>query len=103
MKRHYISALASNTLALMGILSAATVLAQSDTSPPAPGTQPSDPSAASTPHQRATTKSPASESPAPANGASPSDSSTPHQKQVTKKKHKAKKASPDAAAAPAGP
>jgi len=60
---------------------------------PAPGEQPSDPSAASSPSQRSAVKSPAGESATPSNGSSASDSATPHQKQVMKKKHK-KKAAP---------
>jgi hypothetical protein len=58
---------------------------------PAPGEQPSDPSAASSPSQRSAVKSPAGESATPSGGAS--DSATPHQKQLMKKKHK-KKAAP---------
>jgi hypothetical protein len=72
---------------LVGIVAAGAVLAQSTSPPAAPATQPSDPSAASSPHQRAATKSPASEA-TPNSEGNPSDASTPHQKQVTKKKSK---------------
>lgn len=78
---------------LAGLLAAmlgSAVVAQ----PPAPGAQPSDPSAASSPSQRSAVKSPAGESAPTGNGANASDSATPHQKQVMKKKHKKKAAPP---------
>jgi hypothetical protein len=75
---------------LAGMLATAAVFAQSPTPPETPAAQPSDPSAASSPHQRAATKSPSGETAAPTGGASPSDSATPHQKQTVKKKHKKK-------------
>src|SRR5579859_236965 len=81
MKRGYVP-LAGLLAALLG----SSAFAQA----PAPGAQPSDPSAASSPSQRSAVKSPAAES-APTNeGSNASDSATPHQKQVTKKKHKKK-------------
>ena len=83
MKRAYVP-LAGLLTALLG----SAVFAQS----PAPGAQPSDPSAASSPSQRAAVKSPADESTATDKGAT--DSVTPHQKQVMKKKHSKKKAAP---------
>lgn len=82
---------------MAGTFAAVSVFAQG-AMPNDPSTAPSDPGAASTPHQRATTQSPVTESPAAAGGTSPSDASTPHQKQATKKKHKTKKSSPDAPA-----
>jgi hypothetical protein len=72
---------------LAGMLAAATVFAQA-TPPAPPATQPSDPSAASSPHQRATTKSPSGE--ASTSPSAASDTATPHQKQAMKKKHKKK-------------
>lgn len=64
------------------------VLAQSPATAP---TQPTDPSAASSPHQRDAVKAPGAEAPASADPANASDASTPHQKQVMKKKkHHAK-------------
>jgi hypothetical protein len=80
-------------VSLAGLLAAmlgSTVFAQS----PAPGAQPSDPSAASSPSQRTAVKSPAGETAATDTGANASDSATPHQKQVTKKKPKKKAAPP---------
>ncbi len=85
MKRTYVP-LAGLLAALLG----SAVFAQA----PAPGAQPSDPSAASSPSQRSTVKTPADESAATGNGADASNSATPHQKQVTKKKHKKKAAPP---------
>jgi len=76
---------------LAGLLAAVFGLAVFAQSPP-PGAQPSDPSAASSPSQRAAVKSPADESTATDKGAR--DSVTPHQKQVMKKKHSKKKAAP---------
>ncbi|HLZ99931.1 MAG TPA: hypothetical protein VKP66_18480 [Steroidobacteraceae bacterium] len=85
MKRGYVP-LAGLLAALLG----SSAFAQA----PAPGAQPSDPSAASSPSQRSAVKSPAGET-APTNGANVSDTATPHQKQVLKKKHgKKKKAAP---------
>jgi hypothetical protein len=77
----------------LAVLAASTLFAQ-DSAAPAPGAQPTDPSAASSPHQRATTKAPSEESQPAASGTNPSDASTPHQKQSMKKKHKAKKTAP---------
>jgi hypothetical protein len=74
-----------------GLLTAVFGLAAFAQSPP-PGAQPSDPSAASSPSQRAAVKSPADESTPTDKGAS--DSATPHQKAVMKKKHKKKAAPP---------
>jgi len=71
---------------LAGVLAAASIFAQSPTPPETPGAQPSDPSAASSPHQRAATKAPSAE----ASASTPSDTATPHQKQTMKKKHKKK-------------
>lgn len=68
---------------MAGILGTATVVAQ------APVAEPTDPSAASTPHQRDTVKKQGDEAPA-VGATTPSDAATPHQKQVTKKKHKKK-------------
>jgi hypothetical protein len=76
---------------LAGLLAAVFGLAVFAQSPP-PSAQPSDPSAASSPSQRAAVKSPADESPGTDKGAS--DSATPHQKAVMKKKHKKKAAPP---------
>jgi hypothetical protein len=73
------------TFALMGCLTAGLAAAQ------APAQQPTDPNAASTPHQRDVTKSPANEA-APTGGSNPSDASTPHQKSTLKKSHTKKKA-----------
>ena len=73
---------------LAGMLTAGTLFAQAPT-PAEPAAQPSDPSAASSPHQRATTKSP-SEQATPSTGAKASDAASPHQKQTLKKKHKKK-------------
>jgi hypothetical protein len=71
---------------------------------PPPQTQPTDPSAASSPHQRDVVKSPGAEAPAPADSASSNDSSTPHQKQVMKKKkHKAKPATDTTTSPPSAP
>jgi Ni/Co efflux regulator RcnB len=56
-------------------------IATAQTPPPS-----TDPSAASTPAQRAATKAPDKEA-APPTGTSPSDASSPHQKQAVKKKH----------------
>jgi hypothetical protein len=78
---------------LVGLVVAGALLAQSTNPPAAPAAQPSDPSAASSPHQRAATKSPASEA-TPNNEANASEASTPHQKQVTKKKSKPESAPP---------
>jgi hypothetical protein len=86
-------AMKSAYVPLAGLLAAmlgAAVFAQA----PAPGAQPSDPSAASSPSQRSTVKSPASEATATNDGANASDSATPHQKDATKKKHKKKPAPP---------
>jgi len=67
----------------MSVLATGVVLAQA---PSPPTSQPSDPNAASTPHQRAVTKTPADEA-APSNSAAdPGDSPTKHQKQALKKK-----------------
>jgi len=85
MKRAYVP-LAGLLAAMLG----SAVFAQA----PAPGAQPSDPSAASSPSQRSAVKSPASESTATNNGANASDSATPHQKQTMKKKQKKKAAPP---------
>jgi hypothetical protein len=74
----------------LAVLAASTLFAQ-DSATPAPGAQPSDPSAASSPHQRAATKAPSAESPPAASGTDPSTASTPHQKQSMKKRHKPKK------------
>ena len=79
---------------LLGLVASAAVFAQSGTPAPAPGTQPTDPSAASTPHQRAATKTPDTGTPAAASGTSPSDAATPAQKDSLKKKKK-HKATPD--------
>jgi hypothetical protein len=76
---------------LAGLLAAVFGLSVFAQSPP-PSAQPSDPSAASSPSQRAAVKSPVDESTATDKGAS--DSATPHQKQVMKKKHKKKAAPP---------
>jgi len=78
--------------AILGVIASGVVFAQGGTPPATPGSQPSDPSAASTPHQRAATKAPAGdEAPAASSGTSPSDAATPHQKDSMKKKHKPKK------------
>ncbi|MDP8986089.1 MAG: hypothetical protein M3N97_13850 [Pseudomonadota bacterium] len=66
---------------LIGVLASAAVFAQ------APATEPTDPSAASSPHQRETVKQPGAEAPATAD-TSPNNAATPHQKHVMKKKHK---------------
>ncbi len=89
----------SSAGALVGLFATAAVFAQTPSGTPAhPIAQPSNPSAASSPHQRDVTKTPADEA-APAAGASPNDASTPHQKKAVKsakKKHKTKKQPPDA-------
>ena len=74
---------------LTGMIIVATVFAQSTT--PGKPTEPSDPSAASSPHQRAVTKSPSAEAPT-SSATSPSDAGTPHQKQTVKKKKHRKNA-----------
>jgi hypothetical protein len=84
MKRAYVP-----LAGLLAVMLGSVTFAQA---PPAPGEQPSDPSAASSPSQRSAVKSPAGESATPSNGKSASDSATPHQKQVMKKKHKRKAA-----------
>jgi hypothetical protein len=77
--------------ALIAVLASAGAVAQSTPTP----AQPTDPSAASSPHQRAVTKSPSTESSATTEGSNPSDASSPHQKQtVKKKKHKSTTSSP---------
>lgn len=75
-------------------LLAGTVLFAQGTTPPAtPGSQPTGPSAASTPSQRAVTKSPSGEAATGTGSTSPSAASTPQQKQqLQKKHHKTKKA-----------
>jgi hypothetical protein len=78
--------------ALICLLASTLSFAQNGT-PTSPSTQPTDPSAASSPHQRTVTKSPGDESAATTQGTSPSAASTPHQKKATKKK--AKPATPD--------
>jgi hypothetical protein len=50
-----------------------------------PQSDTTSPNAASSPHQRDTTKAPAAEAP-PANGAEPTAASTPHQQQTTSHK-----------------
>lgn len=80
---------------LICLLVSTLTFAQNGT-PTAPATQPTDPSAASSPHQRAVTKTPADESAATTTGTSPNAASTPHQKKATKKKAKpATPTSPD--------
>ena len=68
------------TLGMLALLAAVTATAQSP-----PAQQPTDPNAASTPHQRDVTKTPANEA-APTGGTNPSDASTPHQKSVRKRR-----------------
>ncbi len=80
----------TNVSTLLGLVASAAVFAQSGTPTPTPGSQPTNPSAASSPHQRAATKAPDTETPAASSGTSPSDSATPSQKDSLKKKHKAK-------------
>jgi hypothetical protein len=77
---------------LAGMLAAGTLFAQAPT-PAEPAAQPSDPSAASSPHQRAATKSPSGEA-TPSTGAKATDAASPHQKQALKKKHKKKASAP---------
>jgi len=79
---------------LAGTLAAGIALAQTAPTTGAQDTQPSDPSSASSPHQRAVTKSPTGEATPNANGTNPSDASTPHQKQTTSKKKSKKKTTP---------
>ena len=68
------------------VLSLSSAVALSQTPPATPAT--SDPSAASSPHQRDVTKRPGDEA-TPSGGSSPSDAATPHQKDAMKK-HKKK-------------
>ncbi len=85
----------TNAVGLLGLLAAATVFGQTPSGTPAnPTSQPSDPGAASSPHQRTVTKTPTDESAAATSGTNPSDASTPHQKKALKKKQKAKKPTP---------
>jgi hypothetical protein len=77
----------------LSLLAAGALFAQTPTSPGEPAAQPSDPSAASSPHQRAATKSPSGEA-APSPGAKATDAASPHQKQALKKKHKKKASTP---------
>lgn len=61
---------------------------------PPPSSQPTDPAAASSPHQREVTKTPATEAPAGQSGKL-RDASSPHQKKVlSKKKSKSKTTKP---------
>jgi hypothetical protein len=75
-----------------GLVVSGASFAQGATPPTTPGSQPSDPSAASTPTQRAQVKSPAAEASPGTGSTSPSAASTPQQKQQLTKKHKTKKA-----------
>lgn len=77
--------------ALFGLFASAIVMAQMPASP-TQGAQPTDPSAASSPHQRDTIRSPSSEAPANSSGSDPSNASTPAQKDSVRKTHKHKKA-----------
>ncbi len=87
-----------STVAIIGLACSTPLFAQSqDTTPPAtPGAQTSDPSSASTPHQRAAVKSSSNEAPAAASSTGPDAAATPQQKDQLKKKHKAKPAAPTA-------
>ncbi len=70
-------------------LAATVAFAQTPDPSTAQGAQPSNPTSASSPHQRAVTKAPQPEAPA-ATGSNPSDAATPAQKSsVRKKGHKA--------------
>jgi hypothetical protein len=74
----------THAAALAGLLAATLTYAQNGT-PPAPSAQRTDPTAASSPHQRAVTKTPADETAAASGSTNPSAASTPHQKKTTKK------------------
>jgi len=63
--------------------------AQTANPPATSGSQSTDPSAASTPHQRAATSSSTTET-APGGGTNPSDASTPHQGDQLKKQNMTK-------------
>lgn len=74
--------LLSTVTAAALLAAAATVaVAQSQTQSQVPSQAPTDPNAASSPHQRQATGTEGSEAPA-ANGANPSSASTPHQRQA---------------------
>jgi hypothetical protein len=89
---------------VIACLASATVFAQGGTPTPSPGAQPTDPSAASTPHQRAAVKAPSgAETPAASSGTNPGDSATPAQKDQIKKTHKAKKPAAADGTPPASP
>lgn len=67
-------------LALLSVASTTFAVAQTEN----PTRDQTDPSAASSPHQRATTSKDTAEA-APTQGAEPTDAASPHQKQVTDK------------------
>lgn len=85
----------STLLALIALGSATFAMAQT----PPPPDERTDPSAASSPHQRDATSKDAAEAPAP--NAEPSSASTPHQRQVTEGDKKAKSVTPESFASQA--